>query len=251
MKIIFRANRKFAETIFLDASSSLGKGGASTTISNEIKNLKYFIKKLGITNATLFDIGANIGNYSLAAEKIEEISQIYAFEPNPSTFEALMRNTINSNKIRGQQIGFGNSNSKEKLFFDSELSGLASLNKRKLDHFNLIFDKSAVVQIFRLDDWINQYQVIPDLIKIDVEGTELQVLQGLKQQISKVKIIQFEFGGANLDSRTYLQDFFYFFDRINWNLFRITPSGIIEINKYKEEDEIFLTTNYLAINNKL
>ena len=48
-----------------------------------------------------------------------------------------------------------------------------------------------------------------DLLKLDVEGNELLALKGLSDSIEYIKIIQFEFGGSNIDSRTYFQDFYY------------------------------------------
>jgi hypothetical protein len=64
----------------------------------------------------------------------------------------------------------------------------------------------------------------------------------------KVNAVTFEFGGCNIDSRTYFQDFFYFFDDAGMDLFRIHPSGrAIPIPQYREIQEQFRTTNYLAL----
>ena len=66
---------------------------------------------------------------------------------------------------------------------------------------------------------------------------ELSVLEGCYNSIKYIKNIQFEFGGANIDSRTFFQDFWYFFQSKEFELFRITPFGLIEINNYSEQDE--------------
>ena len=53
-------------------------------------------------------------------------------------------------------------------------------------------------------------------MKIDVEGHELDVLKGFGELIKKVRLIQFEFGGTNIDSKTYLRDFWeFFFETVN------------------------------------
>jgi hypothetical protein len=60
-------------------------------------------------------------------------------------------------------------------------------------------------------------------------------------------MVMFEFGGCNIDTRTYFQDFFYFFKKHDMSIYRITPSGFFHpIPKYLEELEQFRTTNFLA-----
>ena len=87
-------------------------------------------------------------------------------------------------------------------------------------------------------------------MKIDVEGHELDVLKGFGDLIVKTKLVQFEFGGTNIDTRTFFQDFWYFFTKKNFRIYRISPKGKILINKYDEKHEYFLTTNYIAVNNR-
>ena len=63
-------------------------------------------------------------------------------------------------------------------------------------------------------------------------------------------MIQFEFGGCNIDTKTYFRDFWYYFKEHNFSIFRITPFGTVYLSKYKELYEKFITTNYISINNK-
>jgi hypothetical protein len=63
-----------------------------------------------------------------------------------------------------------------------------------------------------------------------------------------VSMVTFEFGGCNIDTRTYLQDFFYFFQGCRMRLYRISPSGFFfPIPNYLEQFEQFRTTNFVAI----
>jgi hypothetical protein len=90
-----------------------------------------------------------------------------------------------------------------------------------------------------------------DLLKIDVEGHELEVLRGAESLFAGrgVRMVTFEFGGCDIDSRTFFQDFWYFFrERGMGRLFRITPSGYLApIRHYREADEQFRTTNFLVL----
>jgi hypothetical protein len=62
----------------------------------------------------------------------------------------------------------------------------------------------------------------------------------------KIDNIQFEFGGCNIDSRTYFQDFFYLL-KDNYRIYRVLKDGLFEIPTYKETYEIFTTINYSAV----
>ena len=77
--------------------------------------------------------------------------------------------------------------------------------------------------------------------------TKLTVLNSIKNNFDRFKLIQFEFGGCNIDRRTYFQDFWYLL-KDNFDIYRISPKGPILIKKYSERDEAFVMTNYLAIN---
>ena len=61
---------------------------------------------------------------------------------------------------------------------------------------------------------------------------------------------QFEFGGTNIDTRTYFRDFWYFFKECGFILYRITPLGAELIRTYRESDEYFMTTNFIAVKRK-
>ena len=67
------------------------------------------------------------------------------------------------------------------------------------------------IYLKRLDNYWKDKSKIIDYIKIDVEGHELDALEGFGDLIKKVRLIQFEFGGCNIDTRTYFQDFWYYF----------------------------------------
>jgi hypothetical protein len=129
---------------------------------------------------------------------------------------------------------------------------LGSLTQRKLEHFNIGFNIKETVNTIRFEDYWQKnlnYRNL-DIVKIDVEGHELSVLSGFGKAIFSTKVIQFEFGGCNIDTKTYFQDFWYFFKEHNFYLFRITPFGVQSIESYSESDEYFSTTNYIAVNKK-
>jgi hypothetical protein len=81
---------------------------------------------------------------------------------------------------------------------------------------------------------------------MDIEGHELFALKGASEALrTKIHLIQFEFGGANIDSRTYFIDFWRLLSP-NFEIFRLTANGLISIKSYSEIYEIFLNTTYYA-----
>ena len=87
-----------------------------------------------------------------------------------------------------------------------------------------------------------------DFLSIDLEGHEYDVLIGSKNMLEskKIGIIQYEFGGCNIDSRTYFQDFWYLLNN-NYYIYRLLKNGLKKIRQYEEEQERFLTSTFLSV----
>jgi len=177
-----------------------------------------------------------------------EKATIYAFEPSNKTFNKLKTNLADLTKLKLHNFGLGNENTKITLYTNSDESGLASVYKRRLDHFNIDMNKSEDIVIKTLDAFCDENRIQHvHFLKLDVEGHELKVLEGAKKMLhsGSIDFIQFEFGGCNIDSRTYFQDFYYLL-KDNYKIYRIVKDGLYHINQYREMYEAFITTNYLA-----
>ncbi|MDE5603588.1 MAG: FkbM family methyltransferase, partial [Helicobacter sp.] len=124
-------------------------------------------------------------------------------------------------------FGLGRTNEERILYYNQKGSGLASLTKRDLEFRNIPFEESEKVQIFTLDTYCKQKSIEHiSLLKIDVEGHELDVFAGAKEMFAKraIDIVTFEFGGCNIDTRTFFKDFWFFFERENMALYRFLPN---------------------------
>jgi FkbM family methyltransferase len=225
-----------------------GKGFGSFSTGKEVESWVRFIDAKSSKQITILDIGANVGDYSSAVlERIRNV-KVFAFEPSAFTHKKLTERFKNSHDVECINLAIGGKEGKAILWSDKPGSGLASLSHRKLEHFGIDFTSNEEIIIRGLDSWCLERSVVPDVIKIDVEGHELDVLNSGLIATSNAAAIQFEFGGCNIDSRSFFQDFWYFFAEKKFDLYRITPSGPKRIKKYLEQDECFRTTNYLAIN---
>ena len=195
------------------------------------------------------DIGANKGDYSKEVFRQFPDMEIYMFEPSKYHKNNLSKLYGKNPNIHINNIGLSNKSYKTTLYSDHYGSALSSLTQRNVP--NIDFNYKEEVEIQRFDEYWNTTENVNniiDYVKIDVEGHELDVLEGIGKYIDQIRLIQFEFGGTNIDTRTYFKDFWNYFKKHNFSIYRITPKGLLYIYKYWEMDEVFLTTNYIAFN---
>lgn len=240
----------FFENVFLAVIYCMNFGaGSFVDDSGESEVLNYLFKKKKGQKILIFDVGANVGEYSKEVIKhFENNVTIHCFEPSKATFSKLSENLAGNNNIFINNIGLGSEHSEMTLYTNESNSVIASLYHRQLEHLNVDMNFSETVSVSTLDQYcINNSIDQIDFLKIDVEGHEISVLKGSEAMISRgaIKAIQFEFGGCNIDSRTYFKDFFLLLNP-KYNIYRVVKNGLSPITKYKEEYELFYTVNYFA-----
>ena len=230
--------------------AGIGSGG-NVDDSGEKSILKK-IKSLRQDKYCLIDVGANKGDFTQIILTLfnNDNIQVHSFEPSKATFEFL-KNNIKSDKVILNNKGLGKEAGTFPFYTDRPGSGAASLTKRNLDYLGVDFGYSEDVSIDTLDNYCNENNIKDiDLLKLDVEGHEMDVLEGSKEMLSRnvIKMISFEFGGCNIDTRTFLKDFYYLFNKHGFLLHRITPSGyFFLLDNYSEKLEQFRTTNFIGI----
>jgi FkbM family methyltransferase len=230
-------------------TSQLQGKGFDISITEQINACKKLLKNRNIN--FIFDVGANKGNYTKELLKHYKQANLYLFEPSLLNYKRLNLQFAKEKNIKIINKALSNKNGFGFLYSEKSGSGLASLFKRRLDHFNTKFNIKEKIILTRLDNFLKNRNIIIDYFKIDAEGSEIKILEGFGKFIGKIKLIQFEFGGCNIDSRTFFQDFWYYFKKHNFDLYRITLAGPQKINTYNESDEYFKTTNYIALNKNL
>lgn len=219
-------------------------GGDYVRTSGERAVLEHVAKQR--PNPVIVDVGAHEGEYARLALEVIPEAEIHCFEPSHLAFRRLSRSMDGKPKIFLRQMALGNRNVITTLYEDVPGSGMGSLYPRRLEHFGRAMRVTSEVSVDTLDN----RSEIPDrihLLKLDVEGHELRVLEGAQGRLAAggIDLIQFEGGGTWLDSRTNLQDFFYCLGP-RYRIHRVVRDGFVPI-QYAERYEVFSTTNYVAI----
>ena len=140
----------------------------------------------------IFDIGANVGIYSLIAKAKNRNSFVYSFEPSQKTFNKLMKNVeLNNFDIVCEKIALSNENGSS-IFYDvpGEHQKSASLSEKKLKKWHG-YDgeiEEYLVETQTLDDYCDSKNISTvDLVKIDVEMHEKEVIEGMQKIIKLSK----------------------------------------------------------------
>ena len=149
----------------------------------DLKKLLVLID-VDLSNSIAIDVGANIGNHSIEFSKYFE--KVVCFEPNPRVFDVLHANIKQIKNIVAYNFGCGAN--KETLTLNEDFNNLGSSSARyKIKSNNLV-----EVNIKPLDDYLNELKRVC-LIKIDVEGMEIETLKGAENVIKEFKpLICFE-----------------------------------------------------------
>ena len=231
----------------LHAASLVGRnfGQADVDRSGELPALRYVRAKRPEAKVIL-DVGANVGHWSTQARRFWPSAAIHAFEPARETYERLVE-ARHEHRATCVQAACGAVSGTATLYAVRGFPGLSSLYERNLEAHELSMQPDEIATVTTVDEYCLEQEIDGiDYLKIDTEGHELAVLQGATRMIEQGRIafIQFEFGGANLDSRTYLRDFVDLLTP-RYRISRMLSNGF-EPLAYRESEEVFVTTNFLA-----
>jgi len=136
----------------------------------------------------VFDVGAHVGFYAVLAAHANPTARIFAFEPHPRAFERLMKNVAMNrlDNVSCLRSACG------------EMDGMAQLHSIDVDSIpsRSTLDPAMMrpewgvcswsVEVLRLDRLVSDERLAHvDLVKIDVEGTEPQVLRGMPETLRR------------------------------------------------------------------
>jgi len=144
-----------------------------------------------------YDIGANVGNYSLYAAKTKGI-KVYAFEPEINNVQLLYAN-LYKNGLSQQCVPLPlacDRETKVKPFYIREFTKGGAINSIGRKSIFLENDKDLFIQdtlCMKVDDVIDFFHLpLPTKVKIDVDTNELNVIEGMDKTLDQVKELYIE-----------------------------------------------------------
>jgi FkbM family methyltransferase len=146
----------------------------------------YFIRNYLKENDIVYDVGANIGYFTLEfARAVGKNGKVHSFEPHPEIFKVLQRNIKRNhyNNVTMHNVACSDKNGEGELYFSTENEGNHKIVK------NINSNNSKVVSTVKLSDFVLKEK--PRLIKMDIEGAELLALKGVGNDILKIENIDF------------------------------------------------------------
>lgn len=190
--------------------------------------------------STFIDVGSHKGEVLELALKISKKGKHFAFEPIPYLFHKL--NDKYGSKC--EVLNYGLSDQKKQSSFQHVTTNPAYSGIKKRTYPKEEQVETIQIQLDTLDNQLKQHDRV-DMIKIDVEGAELEVLRGAKKIIEKFHpIIVFEHGlGASDHYNTSPEDILNFFDDHQYQLFTLKGFIADEPALFRKEFIDFYLTN--------
>jgi len=193
-----------------------------------------------------FDVGANVGDWTLAILALNPKTHIHAFEPAITAFEKMV-SRVTAPNVRLNRLGVGVK--RETLtFYEYGVSAVSTFHANE----GRLPVNSYPVDIVSVSEYCQENNINRiDFLKIDTEGHDFWVLQGaeplLKEQ--RIEVVQFEYGPGNIDSHVLLKNVFDFLSRLPYNVFRLYPRYLLPVPTYGTELENFISVNYILVAN--
>ncbi len=184
MKII----NLFDSQIFFEANSELEEYRIQSLLEKEPETISWIESWDAEKSKIFFDIGANIGIYSLYAAYKHQNIEVFSFEPVQENFIALVKNinlnNMNINPINlalSSEVGF-----KELFLSDLRVGNSGAQIDEAKNEAGEGFSPKKVEKILTvsIDTLIHSFKMpAPNYIKIDVDGLEPKILQGMSNTL--------------------------------------------------------------------
>jgi FkbM family methyltransferase len=219
------------------------RGGGYAAVWQEIEGVLNFVNR---SEPVIFDVGANVGNWTSELLKVlPHLRAVVMFEPQPSCWPALRE--MLSDRVMLEPRALSDKCGIVTLWANSNPE-ISSLHQAAGGGPN---SQPVSVETTTIDNFIAAHRLdAVDYIKLDVEGHELAAIKGARHSLEQrvVKALSFEFGPADVASRTFFNDIWQYLMSFNLHLYRLGHDGFaIRIQQYSHDLESFSgVANYVA-----
>lgn len=194
------------------------------------------LNSLDCDSFTVFDVGANEGLFAktIYSQLGDFDLSLHCFEPNPIAFEKLAVAVEPIESVKTVQLALSDQVSTEIIYYPEKKTVLGSFIKREVfeEHrrkWGETIERS--VQVSTIDQYVLAADVAEiHYLKIDTEGTELNVLRGAENSLKNrlVSCGQFEYGGTFLDAKLSVTDVFEFLSRYGYVIYDVEAGELVD-----------------------
>lgn len=198
----------------------------------------------------VFDVGAHVGDWTQLALQVSPQAHIHCFEPCPQSHARIAARAFPGNVVVNN-IALGAAGGQRKLFAmarDSSMNSLYRLDGTE-SKYGPQQEVGDTIDCATTDDYCSTHSIDSiDFMKVDVEGSEMDVLRGARSMLARraIRVIQFEHTCCAVASRTLLADFFDFLLPFGYSLYKVHPRGLWRLPTYDVRLETFDYANYVA-----
>jgi len=204
---------------FLESSAS------SSYLEVERAEQIFYLKYLR-EGMTVFDVGANVGELTLLFSRFAGGEHVHAFEASRAAFEKLeiVCRTANRRGVTLNHLALADKKGAIRLnIYDDEFLSFNTQAARPLKDYGLDIEPVEVEEVSAatIDDYCEENRIESvDLLKIDVEGAELQVMRGARKLLAarRVKCLTFEFGQTTFDMGNRPEEIEAFLGEMNYEI---------------------------------
>jgi FkbM family methyltransferase len=211
----------------------------------EVNGERWLLKRLAdFAPAVVFDVGANVGDWLLAARSELPTAQLHAFEIIETTSEELLKRTAGQTGIVVNRFGLSDQEGTITMRAFEASSTLATQTAYPHGKYSELECPVRRGDAYLRDNGIERI----DLLKLDVEGAERQVLSGFAKTLDegRIDVIQFEYGKVAILTHFLLKDAYELLEAKGYTVGKLYPDHV-DFRAYKLEDEDFLGPNYVAV----
>lgn len=197
----------------------------------------------------VFDVGANVGDWTAEALRINPSASYHCFEPTDAAFRRLTDRRFPSN-VRLNQAAVGAASEERTMFVFGEAEGANSLYRR--EGLDATPTAGETIRVTTIDSYCESEGITSiGFMKIDVEGHEVSVLEGAASMLAagRIEFIQFEYGGAYIDAGRYLKDVWRVLGETGatYEVYKIFGGGLMPVPQYRQTWETFQYSNWLLV----
>ncbi len=248
-RAVFRACASSATTTWgakaANVASTLDRAFRNDSDNSESNGERRLLQLLAPTEPrTVLDVGANSGDWTAQVLDVLPSAHVHAFEPVAEPHRQLLERFRGDSRVEAHLVALTSAGRPSLQMYEASHSTLSSAVARPG-----LNAAGFTVEAMTGDTYLSGTGLgHVDLLKIDVEGHDLEVLQGFQETLSRrdIGVVQFEFTAWAAIAQVWLADFYDALGAHGYSVGKLYPRGVVW-RAYRPQDEVFHRCNFVAV----